>query len=278
MFKNYINISIYFLLIFSGLFFGSLSFSAAIASVGVSPNEKKITVITESTDSMAEVLDILNRHSVNLAETAFFFDYDETIATLIAEWDGHVYHVLSSPDLNRTYGSTFEEAKKESNLDESSDPRLVDPFFTLEPHTHYEVLDDGITSLVEQLELSGAHVGVCSALPPKKEKLAILKQVGLNPEDYTFASGGKANTIKQYLESNLLSRRISAFALMDNSFHFSLKHYISTMGKVATPLPQIQDVPEIKVIAIEFTKFNRRATASAMKTELENMRGSLAKF
>lgn len=273
--KYFNKISIYSLFV---LFLGCSNFSAAFASIGIPHNEKKITVVNESTDSMADILGILHHHGVNLAETAFFFDYDETIATLIAEWDGQTFHILPSPDLNRTYGSTFDEAKKELNLQASSDSRLLEPFFTLEPHTHYEVLDDGIIPFVEELRAVGAHVGVCSALQATTGKLAILDKVKINPEDYTFASGGKAKTIKQYLEYNLLHKKISAFVLLDNSFEYSLKNYISTMGAFASNLPQTQEVSEIKVVAIEFTKFNKRATTSAMKDELENMIGSLSKF
>jgi predicted mannosyl-3-phosphoglycerate phosphatase (HAD superfamily) len=265
---------------FSVLFFllvGLANFSTVLACVGIPYNEKKVTVISESTDSMADVLRILHHHDVNLEETAFFFDYDETIATLIAEWDGHVYHVLASPDLNRTYGSTFDEARKELNLDASSDSRLLEPYFTLEAHSHYEVLDDGIISLIEQLKSAGAHVGVCSALKATWEKLVMLKKVGIDSKDYTFASGGKARTIKQYLERNLESKKISSIALIDNSRKFSLENYIETMGPFAQGLSQTQDVPEIKIVAIEFTKFNRRATPSNMKAELENMMGSLSK-
>ncbi|MBX9696976.1 MAG: haloacid dehalogenase-like hydrolase [Alphaproteobacteria bacterium] len=273
--RKFINKIGAFVLLF--LLIGSPIFSTAFASVGIHHNEKKVTVVSESTDSMADVLGILHHHGVNLTETSFFFDYDETIATLISEWDGHVYHALPSPDLNRTYGSTFDEAKKELNLDASSDARLLEPFFTLEPYSHYEVLDDGIIALIKQLKSAGAHVGVCSALQPNGQKLMMLESVGIDSKDYTFASGGKAKTIKQYLEHNLEDKKISSIALIDNSFKFALENYIETMGPFAQGLPQTQDVPEIKIVAIEFTKFKRRATPSSMRTELENMMGSLSK-
>ncbi len=268
---NKISFSVFLLLL------SCPNFSTAFASLGIPHSEKKVTVVSESAESMADVLGILHHHGVSLEETAFFFDFDETIATLVSNWAGHTYHVLPSPDLNRTYGSTFKDAKKELNLDESSDARLLDPFWTLEPHSHYEVLDDEITPLIEQLKSAGAHVGVCSALQANENKLVILEKVGINSKDYTFASGGKAKTIKQYLEHNLESKKISSIVLMDNSVEFSLKNYMETMGVFAQGLSQTQDVPEIKIIGIEFTKFNRRATTSNMKSELENMMDSLSK-
>lgn len=262
-----------------------LNTSSLIASMDIAPSaasssgaahvDKKIIVLNESTDSMANVLGILERHGVNLHETAFFFDFDETIATKVADWGGHTYHLLASPDLYRTYGNTFRGALSELKLNDHSDARLLAPTRVLGPYAHYEVLDDSINALITQLHASGAHVGVCSALQADATKLAMLKKVGINPKDYTYAGGGKAATIAQYLQHNLHGQKISTIVLIDNSFPHALKTYSEAMGPLAKMLPQTQDVPEVKVIGIEFTKFNKMATDQKMKEELETMMGAL---
>ncbi|MGN6670056.1 MAG: hypothetical protein ACTHJ4_00760 [Candidatus Nucleicultricaceae bacterium] len=249
--------------------------SSLFASADIAHAEKKITVVNESTDSMASVLGILQQHGVNLKETAFFFDFDETIATKIAAWNGHTYHLLASPDLYRTYGTDFRKALSDLKLDANSDQRLLRPTDTLGFSAHYVVLDDSITSLITHLKTEGAHVGVCSALAADATKLEMLRKVGIDPNDYTYASGGKAATIEQYLQHNLLGQKISTIVLIDNSFPYALKAYSETMGPLAKTLPQTKDVPEIKIIGIEFTKFNKMATTQNMKEELETMMGAL---
>ncbi|ARN84409.1 hypothetical protein [Candidatus Nucleicultrix amoebiphila] len=253
----------------------SFNLQSAIASTEVHQTDKKITVLNESTDSMANVLGILAHHGVNLHETAFFFDFDETIATKVSQWVGKTYHLLASPDLYRTYGPVFKEAKEQLGLTEHSDARLLNPTDTLGWAAHYEVLDDAIIPLITSLKFGGAHVGVCSALKATYDKLEMLRKVGIAPEDYTFASGGKAKTIEQYLLHNLVDKKISTIVLIDNSVKFALAGYSSTMGELAKTLPQTKEVPEIKIIAIEFTKFNKMATVPAMKAELENMMEAL---
>ncbi|MBX9697424.1 MAG: hypothetical protein K2X53_05010 [Alphaproteobacteria bacterium] len=247
--------------------------SALLASTDIVHAEKKITVLNESADSMAKILGMLEQHGVKLHETAFFFDFDETIATMVADWSGHTYHLLASPDLYRTYVEAFNQARNELKV---SDDRLLRPTNILWGHSHYEVLDDTIVELIVQLKAKGAHVGVCSALQANQDKLNMLKKVGIDPKDYTYASGGKAKTIEQYLQHNLQKQKVSTIVLIDNSFKYALEGYASAMGALAKELSQTKDVPEIKIIGIEFTKFNKMATAKNMKAELELMRKSLS--
>lgn len=265
--KYFLNINLFFLV----MLFSSAHPLAASSEILA---EKKITVIQESTDSMANIMSILGMHHVNLHETAFFFDFDETIATKIAYWNEHTYHVIASPDLYRTYGEPFRQAFSELGLDKSSDPRLLEPTDTLEYSSHYAILDDDIIHLIQNLKSAGAHVGVCSALPANQHKLDILRKVGIDPNDYTYASGGKAKTIELYLQHHLLGQRISTIVLNDNSFKYAIQPYISSMGNLAKEVPQTKDAPEIKIIGIEFTKFNKMATPQKIKEELENMRKS----
>lgn len=87
-----------------------LAFIFIFPSFAAEEISKPIITIKTEASQMMDILGILKLHSVNLSETVFYSDYDETLATTVGVYKGQEYKFLSCPDRKRTYKLVFSEA------------------------------------------------------------------------------------------------------------------------------------------------------------------------
>lgn len=209
----------------------------------------------------------------HLKETAFFSDFDETLATTVGTYQGHEFKFLSCPDKKRTYKEVFNAAFQKSpyNLYTFDFMNLSDSRYSETPVSErYEVLDKGVMNLIGQLCEDAGFVGVCSALPRNDEKNDFMKYVGLDKENYIYAENGKPQAIYKRLESiTQTNKNITTIVLLDNSEEFAITPFLEEMPILVKDL----GLPHLKIIGIEFAKFAEIARQEAIEKELTFLEG-----
>jgi hypothetical protein len=174
------------------------TFIFVISSLATEEISKSIITVKAQVSRMDDVMGVLKLHSVNLTETAFFFDFDETLATTVATHKDYEFRLLPCPDRIRTYKKAFSGAFQNSSFnlidfDLMSLPK--DRYSDVEIEERYEVLDGNVNNLVCELCENACFVGVCSALPGNDAKKDLMKYVGLSKESYLYAQQGKPQAI-----------------------------------------------------------------------------------
>jgi len=231
--------------------------------------ETSITTIKMKVSQMKDVVRILEENGVALKETAFFLDFDETLATTVGiykinEFECHEFKFLSCPDRIRTYNGFFSKGFEgfSYNLDTFDFMQLSSGADLCEK---YEVLDEGAADLVCKLCEYAYFAGVCSALPGNNDKKDLMKYVGLDEENYCYASQGKPQAIYGCLkEIKQPNKKITAVVLIDNSEKYAIDPFLEKMPALVKEL----SLSNVKIVGIEFTKFSDMVTPEAIREEL----------
>jgi hypothetical protein len=227
-----------------------------------------ITTIKESTSRMNQVIGILEKHNVKLSETAFFFDFDETLATTVGVYQEHEFKLLTCPDRIRTYKEAFSAAFKgsEYNLDSFFLTAVVGKDCNyLNIRERYEFLDGDVLDLISKLKKESFFTGVCSALEANEDKYVFMSIAALEKNSFIFGGGGKPQAICGCLEKvKKPDVTISAIVLLDNSGEFAIKPFLEKMPKLVSAL----GFNNLKVIGIEFTKFSEMVNEEDIREEL----------
>lgn len=244
------------------------TFVLVFSSFATDRGQTSVEIIRVKVSQMSEVIGILEKNNVTLKETAFFSDFDETLATTVGTYQGHEFQFLSCPDRIRTYKEVFAAAfqKSQHNLYAFDFMNLSDSRYSETPVSErYEVLDKGVTNLIGRLCEDAGFVGVCSALPGNDEKNNFMEYVGLDKENYIYAENGKPQAIYKCLESiTQTNKNITTIVLIDNSGEFAITPFLEKMPILVKGL----GLPHLKIIGIEFTKFAEMATQEAIEKEL----------
>lgn len=243
------------------MFLVSSSFAMEVSSSSDEYSESMVTIINLKTSKMSEVLEILNNNGVNLKETAFIFDFDETIALSTLIYKDIKFKLIPSPEKVRTYKNVFEAPFKKYSR--SLDTKLIN---ILGVEKSYEILDDGVIDLSAELTKNAGFVGVCSGLPLEESKKEILKSVGIDEGKYFYAREGKADVIYDQINKLIEDNLITAIVLLDNSKVNAIDPFLERMYQ----LYGFADLKRpLKVIGIEYTKFEGMAKTEDIENELE---------
>ncbi len=247
----------------SFLFF---AFILVFSTFATDRGQTSVEIIKVKVSQMSDVIRILEENNVTLQETAFFADFDETLATTVGAYKENEFKFLPCPDRIRTYKQVFAAAFEKSlhNLDNFDLNSLLNSRYSDSPayNERYEVLDKGATNLIATLCEYAGFLGVCSALPVSSHKNDFMEYIGLDKDDYIYAVNGKSQAI--YEKINQLSKKITTVVLIDNSEKFSIDPFLEKMPELVKDL----GFPHLKIIGIEYTKFMDMLTQKGIEEEL----------
>ena len=239
-----------------------------LSTPAIASNLVDVETIDTKTNEMKSLVPLLKEHQVDLAKTAIFFDFDETLVhSVVNTFDGKTFKLFSSPDRYRTYAEIFQAVVSPSQMQEVESVLKAGT-------SHYELLDSETPSVIQMLKEEGAFVAVCSALQATYKKAHIQRQLQI--DHYVFGGGvfGKAGAINSFFETHALDRSLSTVILVDNSEQYALKKFREHMTQFAPLLPQTRELEgqKIKVMSVEFTKFQEMLTPEAIMDEYRQLR------